>query len=417
MRILSIETSCDETAIAIIECSGSKKRPEISVLSNLVSSQVKLHAKYGGVVPNLARREHERNLVPLLLQALDESRIMNHESRKKKTKPLHNSLFMIHNSILNKEPELLAQFEKHIMPLSAPAIDAIAVTYGPGLAPALWVGVNFARALAIFWKKPLTPVNHMEGHLYSPLIKSYEATPRKIEFPTLSLLVSGGHTELVLVKNFGKYEIIGETLDDAAGEAFDKVARLLGLGYPGGPAIAEEAAKMKNEKIKMKNESSAFIPTCRRDHGKSHDNAKFKIELPRPMLHSKDYNFSFSGLKTAVLYLVRDIKNPREVKKLRPAIAKEFQDAVVGVLVAKTIRAAVEYKTKTVLLGGGVAANNLLREKLSSELKKELPEVSCWLPESTVTGDNALMIAFAAYLAGKKKAPTSVGAEANLRLS
>ncbi|MBI2056441.1 MAG: tRNA (adenosine(37)-N6)-threonylcarbamoyltransferase complex transferase subunit TsaD [Candidatus Sungbacteria bacterium] len=394
MRILAIETSCDETAIAIIECSGSKKRPEILVLSNLVSSQAKLHAKFGGVVPNLAKREHEKNLTPLLLQALNESRIMSRESRKIKNKFLHNSLCKIRDSILNREPALLKQFEKEIMPLPIPPIDVIAVTHGPGLAPALWVGVNFARALAILWKKPIIPVNHMEGHLYSPLLEPHKANLRVLEFPALSLLVSGGHTELVLIKKFGQYQIIGETLDDAAGEAFDKVARMLGLGYPGGPAISALA-------------------------GKKFKSLKFKVILPRPMLHSKDFNFSFSGLKTAVKYLLRDIyeTGSRRISNIRPVIAEEFQKAVVDILVSKTIRAAKEYNVKTILLGGGVAANQELRKRISEEVLKHAPAYSLRLPDSNITGDNALMIALAAYIAGKKKAMNNVRAEANLRLS
>ena len=250
----------------------------------------------------------------------------------------------------------------------------------------------------------------MEGHIVSSLLqKSREIshsqfpTSKKlyathhilhtIAFPALALLVSGGHTELVFVKGFGKYKIIGETLDDAAGEAFDKVARMLGLGYPGGPAIAREAAKMKNGGLKL------------------------KTKLPRPMLNSDNYDFSFSGLKTAVLYLIREIKDAKKIKKLRPAIAKEFQDAAVDVLVAKTIRAAKEYNVKTILLGGGVAANVNLQENLEAVIKKDLPNSKFYIPDSHVTGDNALMIALTAYLSGKKKPQNKVGVEANLRLS
>ncbi|TSC69808.1 MAG: O-sialoglycoprotein endopeptidase [Parcubacteria group bacterium Gr01-1014_70] len=421
MKILAIETSCDETSIAIADFSGFKRAPRVRVLSHIVLSQIALHQKFGGVVPNLARREHEKNLVPILLRSFNgagflrnESGIMNYESWKKSRPPrqFRNSGFIIHNSILQREPELQKQFTKHLAHMSAPDIDAIAVTYGPGLTPALWVGVNFAKALAVLWKKPLIPVNHMEGHLFSALLsaektnllsqipnkhqsvlypKPYTLTP--LVFPALALLVSGGHTELVLVRGYGKYKIIGETLDDAAGEAFDKVARILGLGYPGGPAIAAETAKMQN------------------------DNVKLKIKLPRPMLNSKDYNFSFSGLKTAVLYLARDLKEERRsIKKLMPAIAKEFQDAVVDVLVSKTIRAAKEFKVKTILLGGGVSANHELRERLTKTLHAELPEAESRMPEAALSGDNAFMIALAAYLSGKAKAPNKIGAEANVKI-
>ncbi len=387
MKILAIETSCDETAIAIAEFSGSKNRPKIKVLSNIISSQVKLHAEYGGVVPNLAKREHQRNLVPVLLQALEESGL---RGKRKSDFPREVGLPKI-SAILEREPELFRQVTKKLLLLRPPKIDAITVTYGPGLAPALWVGVNFAKALAYLWEKPLIPVNHMAGHLYSAFlqksgIESYQLLVTS--YPAIALLVSGGHTELVLTRGHGKFRILGETLDDAAGEAFDKVARILGFGYPGGPEISRLA-------------SYAVAPR--------------KIKLPRPMLNTKDYNFSFSGLKTAAFYLVRDF-GPQKTKKLRPLIAKEFQDAVVEVLVKKTFRAAKEYKVKTVLLGGGVAANKKLREELKKALQKELPEAECWMPEPALAGDNALMIALAAYFAGKKKAPNRIGANANLKL-
>lgn len=381
MKILAIETSCDETAIAVVECSGSKRKPEILVLSNLISSQVKLHAPFGGVVPNLAKREHQKSLVPLLLQSLNEAGLFKTEKPQPNLKAEKEIKI-----ILEREVELLKQFKKSVIRLSVPNIDAIAVTYGPGLAPALWVGVNFAKALAFLWKKPLIPVNHMEGHVYSPLLKkSYEAKLHRIEFPALALLVSGGHTELVLVSNFGRYKIIGETRDDAAGEAFDKVARMLGFPYPGGPEISRLAEK-----------------------GNEH-----AFSFPRPMIGSRDYDFSFSGLKTAVRYCIRDL----EGKKIPKAdLAASFEQAVVDVLVKKTIRAAKAIKVKTILLGGGVAANKKLRTYLREAAKKEIPEVGLLEPEISVTGDNALMIALAAYVAGKKKAPMSVEANANLRL-
>jgi N6-L-threonylcarbamoyladenine synthase len=369
------------------------------------------------VVPNLARREHQKSLVPLLLRALKEAKLLNSKIKSKNSKPQLKTQKKL-ETILEREPDLLKQFKKSILPLEPPAIDVVAVTHGPGLAPALWVGVNFARALAMLWDKPLIPVNHMEGHLYSALlqksgVENFQFTIFNLQFPALALLVSGGHTELVLVKGFGKYKIIGETLDDAAGEAFDKVARMLGLGYPGGPIISAEAEKesgilnLESGKKKTKN-----IPRAKFQI----PNSKFNIKLPRPMLYSKDYNFSFSGLKTAVLYLVRDIKNPNEIKKLRPLIAKEFQNAVVDVLVAKTIRAAKEYKVKTILLGGGVAANKHLQNELIKAITKYIPNSKFYIPDSSLTGDNALMIALAAWLSENKKAPNKVGAEPNLRL-
>lgn len=399
MKILAIETSCDETSVAIVDFSGTRANPKLQVLSHLVSSQIEFHTKFGGVVPNLAKREHERNVVPLLQKALKESRIKNQESSKRNIFSSRDSLFIILDSLFDHEPELLIEFKEKIISLPIPAIDTIAVTNGPGLAPALWVGINFARALALLWDKPLIPMNHMKGHLYSAFIedrvqKKKHMSFAQIRFPVLALLVSGGHTELVLMKKFGHYRIIGETLDDAAGEAFDKVARMLELGYPGGPAIAA-AAKTQNEKRKTKN---------------------VDIRLPRPMLNSKDYNFSFSGLKTAVLYLLRNINNKKRILSLRPLIAKEFQESVVDVLVQKTLRAAKEYRVKTIAIGGGVSANTLLRQRLSHDIKKNMPRVRLFLPHVSVTGDNALMIALAAFIDGKKKAPKRVGADANMRL-
>lgn len=384
--ILAIETSCDETAIAIVECSGGIKTPHFRILSNVVASQAKLHAKFGGVVPNLAKREHEKNLPLVLQQAL--------------------SNIQCFPSTLNVG--------------QAPPIDAIAVTVGPGLAPALWVGVNFAKELATQWKKPLIAVNHMMGHIASVLLsqtatnetnnkllrrisiyRDVDISKKKITFPALALLVSGGHTELVLMKSWRNKKIIGETLDDAAGEAFDKVARMLELGYPGGPAISAEVVReIKNQKYKTKT-----------------TNKKLEIVLPRPMIHIKDYNFSFSGLKTAVLYLVKKLKEDDvSIKKARPFIAKEFQEAVVDVLVAKTMRAAKEYKVKTIILGGGVAANQQLRERLGKTIEKDLHDTCYLLPATQFTGDNAAMIAAGAYLMGKKTSWTKLKAIDRLKI-
>ncbi|TSC78741.1 MAG: O-sialoglycoprotein endopeptidase [Parcubacteria group bacterium Gr01-1014_29] len=424
MNILAIETSCDETAIAIIQTSSDGR--SFRILSNIVLSQIALHAQWGGVVPNLAKREHEKNLVPLFLQSLEEaklpeSRIMNQELWEKKTR---NSYFIIHNSILEKNEELQNQFKKHILLLPKPAIDFIAVTQGPGLEPTLWVGVNFARALSALWDVPLIGINHMEGHIVSALLnsklkvqsaklqsknkkfltpKAYSLKP--ISYPALALLVSGGHTELVLIKRPLRYEIIGETRDDAAGEAFDKVARILGLGYPGGPHVAALAQRAQThaERTRKNAESKGQRISALRPRVSARE-----LMLPRPMMHSKDFDFSFSGLKTAVLYLVRDLeKQGIHIKKLRPTIAKEFQDAVVDVLVAKTIRAAKEYKVKSIILGGGVAANTELRKRLSEKVAEYIPASSLRLPDSSVTGDNALMIAAAAIARVKQAKKTS----------
>ena len=399
MRILAIETSCDETAIAIADFKRGKNGVSVRVLSHLISSQTKLHAKFGGVVPNLARREHEKNLVPMLMTALREAGIRKKELGKKRNTESHNSKFIIPDSILERETELLRQFKKHIVALPVPDIDVIAVTYGPGLAPALWTGVNFARALATLWHKPLIPVNHMAGHFYSAFLQKsgVETLPtttyklQAIKFPALALLVSGGHTELVLMRKHGTFQIIGETRDDAVGEAFDKVARMLGLKYPGGLEIA---------RLALAGNPNAYA-------------------LPRPMLATKDYDFSFSGLKTAVLYLIRDLTQASQAKltaKQKANIAASFQTAAMEVLAKKTIRAAKEHKTKTLILGGGVAANVALRAALGTAIKKDIPHSSFLIPISSLCGDNALMIATAAYFCNQKSAPDKVRADANLRL-
>ena len=421
MKILAIETSCDETSIAIIESKKTGKTAKISVLSHITLSQIDIHREWGGVVPNLAKREHQKALVPILLKALKEAGIRNKPARnasqsmaggelgKKQTKDVPNSKFIILNSILDREAELLRQFQKNIMPLSSPKIDLIAVTQGPGLEPALWVGVNFARALSYWWGIPLLGMNHMEGHIVSALfeeqkeISKQRATSYRLQaitYPALALLVSGGHTELVLIKKPLTYKIIGETLDDSAGEAFDKVAKMVKLPYPGGPEISREA------NLETGRPSKEVCP------------------LPRPMINSKDYNFSFSGLKTAVLYLIKRLESEgKNIKKLRPLIAKEFQNAVVEVLVKKTLRAVKEYTIKTVILGGGVAANKELRKKLEEAITKELPNTSLFLPNPRFTGDNALMIAEAAFVQTlqkkskhKKSLWRTLVPEANMRL-
>lgn len=320
MHILGIETSCDDTSVAVLNVDDKK----IEVLSNVVSSQVQLHNEYGGVVPVLAAREHEKNLPIVLDQAL------------------HCARYTIHD------------------------IDLIAVTSGPGLIMSLVKGVNFAKDLAKKYSKPIIGVNHVAGHIYSNWLNG-----QKPEFPALCLIVSGGHTELVLMKNHGEYELVGRTQDDAAGEAFDKIARLIGLEYPGGPAISALA-----EKYQISND-------------------KLQIKLPRPMLHSKDFNFSFSGLKTAVYYLVRDLEVP--IEQVRSEIAHEAQDAIVDVLISKTKKAIEQYQPKSVLLAGGVSANRLLRHRLQ-ELCSML-HVSCFIPPMEYTTDNAAMIAMAAYYA------------------
>ena len=395
MRILAIETSCDETSVSILEIKGGLKNPRFCILSNVVASQVKIHAPWGGVVPNLAKREHQKNLVPVLKQALKEAKMLkNSKSEARNPKQIINYKFKILNSILEREPELLRKLVPFLKKYRAPGIDLIGVTNGPGLEPALWVGVNFAKALALAWQKSVIAINHMEGHLFSVFLKNREefsispSSPRlrranNFQFPIVALLVSGGHTQLVLIENWLKYELLGETLDDAAGEAFDKVAKMLKLGYPGGPVIAAEAAKFKVQ--------SPASPV---------GGSKFKVKLPRPMINSKDYNFSFSGLKTAVLYKLKELEAiPYDREELVSAMAAEFQQAVIDVLISKTMRAAKEYRVKTVILGGGVAANKELRRQLQECTNKcdSRYLYNLLMPEMAFTGDNAAMIALAAY--------------------
>jgi N6-L-threonylcarbamoyladenine synthase len=362
MIILGIETSCDETAAAVVRAD----KDGISVVSNVVSSQVKLHSRWGGVVPNLAAREHLKNILPVIGKALKEAGVK-----------LEN-------------------------------IDLMAVTIGPGLIPALLIGVNAAKTLSYTTKKPLLGIHHIEGHIYANFIPHGGSTSimevePPIKFPVLCLVVSGGHTQLILMKKHLDYEIIGETLDDAAGEAFDKVARILGLGYPGGPIISQLSAKWTSG---------------------VHSGRPVSIPLPRPMINSKNLNFSFSGLKTAVLYAVK--KNPDLVKdkKYVVAMCHEFQQAVIDVLVQKTIIAAKKFQPKTIMLAGGVSANNELRKQLGDKIKKELKNISYIIPDIPYSVDNAAMIAIAGYFrhqAEKKKEKLltnwkTVEADANLKL-
>lgn len=375
MRILAIETSCDETAIAIINAVGDPRKNEVEfdVLADVVLSQVKLHKKYGGVFPSLAKREHAKNLIPLLKQALAESNFLNIKAKTKNKKL--NAKRSTLNALLAREPGLLQQLLGFIPNTKKPDIDAIAVTYGPGLEPALWVGVNFAKALSLVWNVPVIPVNHMEGHIFSALLKrrcEKKFSIFNFQFPIVSLLISGGHTELVLSKKWLNYKIVGETKDDAVGEAFDKVARMLGLPYPGGPEIGRKAAR--------------FQRTGRRMSGM----------LPRPMINSGDFNFSFSGLKTAVLYRLKEHK--KLTPKLIAEFSHEFQEAVTEVLVKKTIAAAKKYKVKTIIVGGGVSANKRIRDAFVGESRIMNHELRIFLSPLELTGDNALMIAVAGYI-------------------
>jgi N6-L-threonylcarbamoyladenine synthase len=378
MKILSIETSCDETALSIVEASGGSTKPKFKILANNVASQIKLHAKYGGVFPMMAKREHGKNLVPLFIKTLKEAKLA-----QKSTATFTSKQVTDLELILGREPELKKIFLKTIYKIKKPKIDLIAVTTGPGLEPTLWVGINFARALATLWSIPVIGVNHMEGHIFSVFPKSNKETftiDTKL-FPSISLLVSGGHTELVYIKNWLRYNVIGQTRDDAVGEAFDKVARLLGLPYPGGPMISKLAAEARDKKI-----VSTFT-------------------FPRPMINSKDYDFSFSGLKTAVLYFIQGHSSNTNSKKkislplkLKREIARAFEDAAVHVLVSKTLRAIQTYKAKSLIVGGGVAANQEIRKVLG-----EQSPVPIYFPTRELSTDNSLMIAIAGYMQWQQK--------------
>src|SRR3989338_4274761 len=344
MRILAIETSCDETALALVDGKGGLRRPRFKVLKNIVSSQIKIHRPFGGVVPNLAKREHLKNLPVLLKRILNSSAKGGSASGGK-------------SYILN-------------------SVDLVAVTVGPGLEPALWTGVNFAKNLAKENEKRIIGGNHLEGHLYSFLLSH----KKPIKFPAIGLIVSGGHTILLNMESLTRWKKIGETRDDAVGEAFDKVARILGLPYPGGPEV-EKLAK----------------------------SGKTTIEFPRPMLTHKNYDFSFSGLKTSVLYFLRD--NP---KARKADIAASFQEAAIDVLIRKTVRAARGFGAETVILGGGVAANKKLRNDLKRETRKIGLEFL--VPRGKFNTDNAAMIAVASYINCLKGKKYKITAQANLNM-
>ncbi|HPI67352.1 MAG TPA: tRNA (adenosine(37)-N6)-threonylcarbamoyltransferase complex transferase subunit TsaD [bacterium] len=341
MKILALETSCDETAAAVLAIKNSR----FNLLSNVVSSQVKIHAKFGGIVPEVAARKQMEMVIPVLEQALKQA-----------------------NS--NHQETIFHQLK---------SIDYFAVTQGPGLITSLTVGVETAKTLAFSFNKPLIFVNHLAGHAYSSLLSTNQeqtANDQTIKFPALALVVSGGHTMLVLMKKNYQFEIIGQTLDDAAGEAFDKVAQILNLGYPGGPIVSRLAA-------------------C---------GDRKKYNLPRPMLQQDNFNFSFSGLKTAVLYLLPKLKknNKNISSTIINDLCASFDQAVVDVLVNKTLRALKKYQAQTFLLGGGVAANPLLRATLIKKISQQFSKTKILIPELKFTGDNAAMIALAAYFKVKK---------------
>lgn len=403
MITLGIETSCDETALALIETRVVHGAVEYKIIASIIHSQAELHSAYGGVFPALAKREHGKNLLPLLKKILIEagyisndktvgagSENLNSEQRSVSQKTVESTKF---ESSINKfredfskqNPDLVESFKDSEFLKTIPLIDRIAVTAGPGLEPALWVGITFAKVLSEVWSIPLHPVNHMEGHIVGSLLDSDKADNiwkklKPLQFPALAFLISGGHTELVEIDRNGddlaqlSYSILGQTKDDAVGEAFDKVARLLGLPYPGGLHVSNLASAARTENIVS------------------------EVKLPRPMLHSPDFDFSFSGLKTAVLYAVKgeEMKNGVLTDSWKKGLAREFEDAVKESLDFKLRKAIDKTGAKTLIVGGGVSANSTLRttfEKTANEYA-----ISLYLPTQQVSGDNALMIALAGAL-------------------
>jgi len=333
IKILAIETSCDETAAAVSE-------DGLNILSSVVASQIDWHKKYGGVVTEIASRKHMEFITPVVDKAIEESNIELKD------------------------------------------IDAIAATYGPGLVGSLLVGLSYAKALSLALDKPFIGVNHIAGHIYANFISK-----KDIKSPVVCLTVSGGHTDLLYFKEYGDYEILGRTKDDAAGEAFDKIARYLGLGYPGGPVI-EQKAKEGNEQA---------------------------VDFPRPFIDKDNYDFSFSGLKTAVINYIHNQKQ-KNIELNINDIAASFQKAVIDILTNKTIKAALSKNAESVILSGGVAANKRFREVLESSLKKY--DIPLYFPEMKLCTDNAAMISTVAYYQYLKKdfATHDLNADPNLKL-
>jgi len=337
MKILAIESTCDETAAAVVESCGAG----VKVISNVVASSVLMHQKYGGIVPEVAAREQIKSIVPVITEAVGDEK---------------------------------------------DNIQGIAVSFGPGLMGSLLVGVESAKALAWAWKKPLLKVNHMAAHIFANWIVKESDTVTQChesevpEFPTIGLVVSGGHTDLILMKSTKDWKWIGGTRDDAVGEAFDKAARLLGLPYPGGPEI-QKATERVTEEMKEK--------------------FGMKFKLPRPHLSEDNLDMSFSGLKAAIAKIVTELGKIDE--ETRDMLAWEFSEAVVGILIKKTMRAVEMYKPKSVLLAGGVAANKQLREGL--RLVVENTGVKFFCPELKYCGDNAAMVGAAAIISPREIKP------------
>lgn len=370
MKILGIETSCDETGAAVIEA-DSKNQP-VRLIANSLATSLEAHALTGGVIPERAAREQVKFIIPVIKEALNKAGLS----------------------------------------FKSPEIDAIAVTYGPGLIGSLLVGVETAKTLSYLWNIPIIPVNHLYGHIYANWIKNSKINDPQIArltlkesrkksteihsdanlipFPAVALVVSGGHTDLVYIKKHGNLKVIGGTRDDAAGEAFDKIGRLMGLPYPAGPLISRLAEKGNH---------NAFL-------------------FPRPMWNSNDFDFSFSGLKTSVLNLIKknnwkfDNENSLQNKRLIEDISSSVEKAIIDILVFKTMNAVKEYEVKTLLLGGGVAANKALRDEFRYQSAKS--KVEFFVPQSEFCTDNAAMIAAAGYYNDNKVSWSEVTADPEL---
>ena len=383
---MAVETSCDETAAAVI----SENNGQPVVLSSIVSSQIDLHQKTGGVVPEVASRAHLEAIIPVISEALLQINPKKQDTIRQLSG--QNLKFTLNSKL---------EIENYLK-----EITHIAVTNGPGLVGALLIGYNTAKTLAYLKNIPLIPINHIEGHIYSALLNKIKSQKSKVksngvDFPIISLTVSGGHTSLTLVTGHGRYQTLGQTRDDAAGEAFDKVAKLLGLGYPGGPAVSKLAEKFRESKNQA------------------------KITFPRPMINDKSFDFSFSGLKTAVINEAKrrllNLENERFRKKEtsiddlqlttddKKEVCFAFEEAVVDLLATKTLRAAKKYQPKGIILAGGVSANQRLQEEFKTRIEDYNKQTDIknrldyYLPPRDMTGDNAAMIGLAAYYRIKKQ--------------
>ena len=376
MLILGIETSCDETAAAVVK-DGRE------ILSNVVASSVELHKKSGGIIPEVAAREQAKCIIPVINESIKGLSLktprkcpdLSTSSRSPQVKSRGKRSRMDSCEVEKKE-KTNSIYVNSIKSLKG--IDAIAVTVGPGLIGSLLVGVEAAKTLAFVLKKPIIPVNHLLAHFYAAWLKPRVLSSKFLvpSFPLVGLIASGGHTDLILMKSHGNYIWLGGTRDDAAGECFDKTARLLGLGYPGGPAIEAAASTISHKSLIINH-------------------------LPRPMINQDNFDFSFSGLKTAVLQKVKKeipkVSKAPEASKVSKALAREIQEAITDVLVEKTIRAAKKHQVKGIIVAGGVAANKRLKEKFQSSIINHQSSIKLFVPPARLCTDNAAAIASCAF--------------------